>query len=263
MKFSILLSALLALQSCHYNEKNGIVLQLSDVPAKNSTLTTKSFPNHSWQHFLQSLSIKEGAVLDYKGLPVLGQSKSAGVVQYDVGLQNLQQCADALIRLRAEYLFSRSLHDAIGFHFTSGHYFSWRDYCAGKRVKVTGNSVQFYATTPCAKTHSNLRNYLNIVYAYAGTISLATELKHAEGFEVGTVIITPGSPGHCCIIVDETMNEKGERLFKLVEGYTPAQSIYLVSNPFHPSISPWYKLEKGIIRTASYTFSNYVLKKFE
>lgn len=77
------------------------------------------------------------------------------------------------------------------------------------------------------KTHASLRKYLNILYAYASTISLCKELKPANNFEVGTVIIVPGSPGHTCIIVDEAINTKGEKFYKLAEGYMPAQSIYV------------------------------------
>jgi len=108
-----------------------------------------------------------------------------------------------------------------------------------------------------------LRRYLYIVYAYAGTISLEKELKAANDFAVGTVVIHGGNAGHCFIIVDEKKDTNGERLFKLVEGYTPAQSIYVFSNPYDLKNSPWYNLKRNTIETASYTFTNYKLKHFE
>ena len=128
---------------------------------------------------------------------------------------------------------------------------------------MSGNSLKWITGVPADKTHASLRSYLDIVYDYANTISLCKELKSDSGFEVGSVIITPGSPGHCCIIIDQGALPDGSKVFKVAEGYMPAQSIYILSNPDEPEISPWYHLQKGIITTASYRFMNYYLKKFE
>jgi hypothetical protein len=247
---------------CHGGESFVSIISEKKI-IKEEKPTQVQFAKGSWQHFLRHLPINQKPIVNYKGEILSDQTKNAGVIDYDIGLQDLQQCADAIMRLRAEYLFAQNKQDRIGFHFTSGHYYSWNDYCKGKRPKVQGNRVQFYQTSSCNPTHPNLRRYLDIVYAYAGTISLAQELKDADNFSVGTIIITPGSPGHCTIIIDEAINEKGERLFKLAEGYTPAQSIYVVSNPYNKELNPWYRLEKGIIATSSYIFKNYQLKKFE
>jgi hypothetical protein len=137
-------------------------------------------------------------------------------------------------------------------------------YCEGIKVIPKHDKISFVSSNNSRQTtHESLRNYLDIVYAYANTISLCKELKSATDFEIGTIIIKPGSPGHTCIIIDETINDKGEKLFKLAEGYMPAQSIYILSNPYDEAISPWYKLNKGEIITSSYDFTNYQIKKFE
>ena len=70
--------------------------------------------------------------------------------------------------------------------------------------------------------HVSLRKYLDYVYAYANTASLCKELKYTNRLETGTVIIFPGNPGHCCMIIDAAISEKQDTVFKTVEGFMPA-----------------------------------------
>jgi hypothetical protein len=222
-----------------------------------------SFDEKSWPYFLQHLPVVNHAILDYTGKPINYQDKHVAIVQYDVGKSDLQQCADVLMRLRAEYLYKQQRGAEIGFHFVSGQYYSWNDYCKGLRPVPKGNNVYFITRAICSKTRESLRKYLDIVYTYASTISLAKELKKANHFEIGSVIIHPGNPGHCFIIVDEATGAEGEKVFKLVEGYTPAQSIYVLRNIWEKGMNPWYKLKRGVIKTASYEFTNYEIGTFE
>lgn len=234
-----------------------------NTPSGRSIEHTTVNDEKSWSYFLQHLPIISGKVLNYKGQPVDDQEKQVGIIPFDVGRTDLQQCADALMRLRAEYLFSHQRYSEIGFHFVSGQYYSWNDYCKGLRPVAKGNKVVFINSRTESRSHESLRKYLDLVYTYASTLSLAKELKDATDFTIGTIIIKPGSPGHCFIIIDEATNTRGERVFKLAEGYTPAQSIYVLRNLQEAGNSPWYPLKKGTIITASYIFSDYRMKKFE
>jgi len=225
--------------------------------------TSKKYDVNSWQYFLQHLPVVDEPVIDFTGKPIGYQEKHVGIIPYDVGNTDLQQCADALMRLRAEYLFQQKRYDEIGFHFVSGDYYRWNDYCKGLRPATKGNGVKFITVSSSEKTHESLRKYLDIVYTNASTISLSKELKTANDFNIGTVVIYAGSPGHCFIIIDEAINKEREKVYKLAEGYSPAQSIYVLRNLNEDGVSPWHKLKKGVIETASYRFENYKLGKFE
>lgn len=231
--------------------------------AANRNIEPLHFKAGSWQHFLQQLTVKDTPVVDYRGKQVRQQWKSAGVIPYDVGTRDLQQCADALMRLRAEYLFGQERYKEIGFHFVSGDYYAFEDYCAGKKPVPDGNGIRFVTGSSAERTHASLRKYLDLVYTYASTISLARDLQPAAGFAVGTIVVTPGSPGHCFMIIDEGRDSNGGKLYRLAESYTPAQSIYVLRNPEGEDGDPWHKLQTGTITTASYHFERYKLVQFE
>lgn len=233
-------------------------------PETQATITHKepASANYSpWIKFLRSLPLINGQIKDYTGTPIDDQSKHYQLVNYDVGTRDLQQCADFLIRLRAEFLFAEKRFDEISFRFTSGQSYSFNSYCAGKTPVVSGNKVEFRAGATRVKNHASLRKYLDYVYAYAGTVSLNRDLRAASGFDIGTIIIQPGTPGHCMIIVDEqTIN--GERRYKLAESFMPAQTPYILKNPGDGT--PWHQLVNGRpIRTSSFSFAAYHLKEFE
>ena len=258
-----LFAFLLVWLGCH-DARSMEVSSLSPVPEDRKPITGRvSFPEDSWPAFLQNLSVIDSPVVDYRGEKVRNQWKSAGILRYDVGNRDLQQCADALIRLRAEYLFARKRYSEIGFHFVSGDYYRFEEYISGRRPVASGNGVRFVQGAAAAKDHASLRRYLDLVYTYASTISLARKLKKADSLEVGTIVVYAGSPGHCFIIIDEARDGDGKKVFRLAEGYSPAQSIYVLRNPGSLEKSPWQRLPKGTIETASYTFTSYELRKFE
>ncbi|WP_172623163.1 DUF4846 domain-containing protein [Flavisolibacter ginsenosidimutans] len=263
MKRTALLLLTLSCFSCTDNASFARKESAKDSMRLSTIVSREIKDSSSWEYFLQHLPEKNAPVLDFKGKPVANQEKHFAVINYDVGTQDLQQCADALMRLRAEYLFVRKRLDEISFHFVSGEAYSFNAYCKGNIPVARGNGVRFVSVSPKAKDHSSLRKYLDIVYTYASTISLSNELKDADDFAIGTVVIKAGSPGHCFIITDEATTASGEKLYKLVEGYTPAQSIYVLRNVDEPLLGCWHRLKKGPVTTASYEFTNYKLKKFE
>ncbi len=215
----------------------------------------------SFAHWLRHLPLKEdGAdVFLYSGYKKWNQWAHCAVANIDVGDQDLQQCADAVIRLRAEYLHSRALYDSISFNFTSGDKATFRDWISGKRPIVRGNNVSWSRSAGIDSSYSTFREYLNTVFTYAGSFSLSKELKHRTDpcdIQIGDVFIQGGFPGHAVIVVDIAENtSNGSRVFMLAQSYMPAQEIHILKNPYNASLSPWYDCDFGErLRTPEWTF---------
>lgn len=215
----------------------------------------------SFGYFLENFNLKPygSQILKYDGAPISTQYLHEAVFDIDTGNKDLQQCADAVIRLRAEYLFKTKKSDEIKFHFTNGDLVSWNDYKNGIRAFVSGNSVSFRKTANFDDSYQNFRNYLELIFNYAGTISLNKETQpvtKSMELKTGDILITAGSPGHVVFISGVSRNKEGKRLFLLSEGFTPAQSIHLLSNPFDKNISPWHDLDVNAseTKTARYVF---------
>lgn len=206
-------------------------------------------PSGSWESYLQDFPLLPpgSPVLDYTGKPISDQKSHVAVLDIDVGKKDLQQCADAIIRLRAEYLWGKNQKDQIAFKFTSGHHYAWSAYAAGIRPEVKGNQVNFRQTAPADHSFEAFRRYLDIVFMYAGTISLHRDMQQVNRkseYQIGDVLVHPGSPGHAVIIVDKAKNAKGESIYLLAQGYTPAQSVHIVKSG-HSGISPWFKIPQS------------------
>lgn len=223
----------------------------------------------SFQEYLRNYELKPfgSKIINYDDSQYFWQSGHVGVLEIPVPKNGLQQCADALIRVRSEYLWDNNRKDEIGFNFTSGHYCSWSKYAEGYRPKIDGNKVSFHKTA--AKDHSktNFYKYLNLIYTYSGTLSLYNELpkiNDVSKLQIGDMLIKGGTPGHIAIICDEIVNETGDKLFLLFQGNTPAQSVHLVKNLEDSTISPWYKLEKdAVISVSNYTFYDSKFVRFK
>lgn len=222
----------------------------------------------TFQKYIQEFPLKsyESKVINYDGEPYIYQQGHVGVLEVPVPSNGLQQCADALIRLRAEYLWNQKRKNEIGFKFTSGHYCSWKKYAEGYRPKINGNKVSFHKTALSNTSKENFYKYLNLIYTYAGTQSLFEELpsiNKISELQIGDMLIKPGFPGHVVMIADIVENNVGERLFALIQGNTPAQSIHIIKNPKNTDISPWFNLEIGApLQIPTYYFDDVRFMRF-
>jgi hypothetical protein len=202
----------------------------------------------SWGEWLRGLPMKPlGApVLTYSGAEKWRQDVHVAVIDIDIGKRDLQQCADAIMRLRAEWLYSTGRARDIGFNYTDG-----------KRHAYSGSGRGDYA---------GFRKYMERVFAYAGTYSLERELRagNVEDIAIGDVFIKGGFPGHAVLVADLAINRAtGEKRFLLLQSYMPAQDIHVLKNPSNADGSPWYQTDFGEeLATPEWTFPRSALKRW-
>jgi len=169
----------------------------------------------------------------FDGREKWNRSVYCAVVDMEIGKRDLQQCADAVIRLQAEYLYKHKAYDRIHFNFTNGFRADYTKWAEGYRISVKGNQVSWYKSKEKDYSYKTFRAYLDVVFAYAGTLSLAKELTSVPvtSMQIGDVLIQGGSPGHAVIVVDMAENPAtGEKLYLLAQSYMPAQDIQVLVN---------------------------------
>jgi hypothetical protein len=172
----------------------------------------------SFGAFLRQLPLlPEGTKVHlYDGTLKARQDVHAAVVDLDVPPRDLQQWADAVMRLWAEYRFARGL--PIAFHPDPG----------GRRVLTfTGGDRRAFA------------RWLIRVFADAGSASLQAELRAAaDPVAPGDVLIQGGYPGHAVLVLDVVVDGRGRRRMLLGQSYMPAQQFHVLVDP--ASGSPWF-----------------------
>ena len=186
---------------------------------------------------------KDKTVYQFDGSIKYNQAAQFAVLDISVGKKDLQQCADAVMRLRAEYLYERKDFDKINF--------------------TDNNGKQYIFQNP--HTRKNLDSYLDRVFGMCGTASLSKQLRTQDiiNVEQGDVLIRGGFPGHAVIVMDIAINDTGNKIFLLAQSYMPAQDIHVLNNPSNKNLSPWYEVnDETIIETPEYTFTKYELKRW-
>ncbi len=157
------------------------------------------------------------------------RAPAAAVVAMDVGERDLQQCADTAIRLLSEYRWVAGTAESLAWTFTSGDRTAWADWRDGEGFVVSGATVERVRGAARPDSHASFRGWLDLVFTYAGTRSLARELAAVQGpLEPGDVFVSPGSPGHAVVILDIAEHPDGRRAALLGQGFMPAQELHVL-----------------------------------
>lgn len=218
--------------------------QIGDIPLPAGYNRIKK-EAHSFAGWLSAVQLKKNTtVYRYDGIPKTNQAAQFAVLDISVGNRDLQQCADAVMRLRAEYLFSEKKYADILF------------------VDNEGNRYQFKPPF----TRANFDNYLQRVFGMCGSASLAKQLRSSVrmgDIQPGDVLIRGGFPGHAVLVMDVAENASGKKIYMIAQSYMPAQDIHLLKNPADEDLSPWYEVDDyDKIITPEYVFYRNELKRW-
>jgi hypothetical protein len=144
---------------------------------------------------LQQLPLKPvGTLTKYYNGEIKDKKVAAAVIDISVGDRDLQQCADAIMRLRAEWLFAEKRYNDIAFDLTNGFNMKYSEWKQGKRLNAACNG--WVAGGSVSESHEDFMNFMQKIFSYAGTLSLSKELqnKNIANLEAGDVFIKGGSP---------------------------------------------------------------------
>jgi len=243
MKYLLLLADLLQfftacspVQDAHVYEHEKGYGKIGMIPVPQG-YTRVPAGNGSFGAWLRQLELRnDNIVYLHNGQPKRNQSAQFAVMKISVGEKNLQQCADAVMRLRAEYLLS-----------------------SGRKHEIVFYDNDKNAYRPGAQTdRPSFDRYLEQVFSWCGTLSLEQQLKKAKDpaeIRAGDVFIKGGSPGHAVMVIDVARNVHGKYIFMLCQSYMPAQDIHILRNPTDASMNPWYSLqENGDLTTPEWVF---------
>lgn len=200
---------------------------IGDIPAPMG-YTRIEAENGSYAQYLRSLPLKKRGtkVQLFTGGEARYQFLSTGVIDQDL-LSNSEQCADATMRLRAEYLWSRGRYREISFRDVNG-----------KMMHYTGGS-----------SRKAFERYMRNVYGVCSTFSLFTETtpRDINDVQPGDVLVYPARTGHkyghALIVVDVAKSKSGKVAIMCAEGNTPARDKHIVRN-LNPLKNPWFFLNE-------------------
>ena len=247
------------------------------INASGDTLETRILPPEGYERqsvesdsltaFLRTYPMKKDGsdVRLYNGKKKGRENVHAAVFKLPLEKEDLQQCADSVMRVYAEYYWHTDQKDKIAFHFVDGFLAEYDKWQQGYRMEV-GDSSRWVKSASSDSSYECFQKYLRIVFSYASTLSLEKESKRIsiEKIRTGDIFIKGGSPGHVVMVVDVCENADGRKAFLLAQGYMPAQEFHVLKNSEHQE-NPWYYVDEVTypFQTPEYTFEKGSLRRPE
>ena len=204
------------------------------------------------------IPVYDGTTIDYS-------SDYAAVFDISLGDEGYQQCADSVIRLYSDYFYETKQFDRISFKFSNGDVCDYNRWCKGKRMLVfAGLSCEIPAALP-DDSEQQYRNYLKEVMRYAGTLSLQKESEVIQPDELRTGDIICNDT-HVVLIVDEAVNEKGEKCYLIGQSFIPAVCFHILTRTDGREYTPWFtqeELSKDSFVIGTFSFSKDNIRRWK
>ena len=217
--------------------------------------------------FLRDFKLKKDGspVLLYNKQEKENQFAHVAVFKLPLEKEDLQQCADSVMRVYAEFFRAKGEYSRISFSLTDDFKASYAKWREGYRIYESGNSYEWEDVAEFDGSDATFKKFMRIVFAYAGTYSIETDSKKVEkpeDMQIGDVFLQSGSPGHVVMVVDMCEDANGRKAFLLAQGYMPAQQFHLLKNPAHEN-DPWYYVDENNypFETPEYTFDKPCLRR--
>ena len=171
----------------------------------------------------------------------------AGVVAIDTGTPDLQQSSDVIIRLHAEYLWSRGEKDKISYLSATKLNMPFSRWEKGQRLIPSGPNVFWVIKgKPAEVDHAEFRRYLDAVFNWANSTSLSPRsapVGEPKDLVAGDFFLQSGEPNHVAVVLDVADKPSGERVALLGQARNPAESIHVVRPG---KATPWFSVRPPV-----------------
>ncbi len=162
----------------------------------------------------------------------------AAIAVFNQDITKYQQCADSIMRLYAEYLYEKGQYNKISFNFTTGFPCDFKHWSEGYRVSFDSRwNASWVKKANPSTDRATFDKYLDFVYQWANTASLQKQMTPVavDDIKIGDCFVITAeqmeeSLGHAVFIADMAVNEKGEKIYLIFEGTTPATQITLAKD---------------------------------
>lgn len=208
-------------------------------------------PNSDFGLYLTQLPISRNNknVKYYDGTEKENLGSYIDVIDLKQSDKNIQYNANAIIRLRAEYLYNQKMYNEIDFPINE-------KIDIKKYVEYVQNDYSY----------EKFQEYLEYLLLQTTPNTILSKLNsiHWKEMQIGDVFIQKSYlRGHAAIVVDMAKNSKGEKIFILAQSFYPGQDIHIISNPNETDLSPWFTLNNGVILTSEWRFLSSDLMRFQ